>query len=238
MVVIERQCHRCGTEIYRESEGALTYCFHCGAPQIFLSEELQEQAQERQRLEQQSADQEGPFLASPRAADGVGWKQVIKLSLVVSGVLAALSLVLPPLGFLVFAWAPVAPAIVISLYATRARNVRFSSGIGARVGLICGCFIALALALMNTLLLDILRFGLHRSDLDTSVNTLLAQVRTQTIAQSGPQAADVFNLLSVPELRAGFFIAGFGCMAAIVLLLATGGGAIAGGLQKRRRISQ
>ena len=232
----ERQCHRCGTDLHIESEGALTYCFHCGAPQIFLSEELQEQAAERLRLEQQNSGVEHALHASSRP-EGVNWKQVIKLSLAVSSVLATLSIVLPPLGLLVFAWAPVAPAVVISLYAVRARHIRLSGGTGARVGVICGTFIVLALAVLNTVLLDVLRFVLHRSDFDTGVNAFLTQVRTQAVAQSGAQAADMFNLLNVPEFRAGFFLTGFGMMAACILLLAMGGGAIAGALQKRRRMS-
>lgn len=234
--MIDRQCHRCGTDLHIESEGALTYCFHCGAPQIFLSEELQDQAAERLRLEQQGTPGELGFRASTRP-DGVNWKQIMKLSLSVSGVLAALSIVLPPLGLLVFAWAPVAPSVVISLYAARARHTRFTAGTGARVGVICGIFIAASLAILNTVKFDISRFALHRSGFGVDMNAVVAQVRTQAVAQSGPEAAEILNMFNVPEFRAGYILAVFGLLAVFILLLATGGGALAGALQKRSRAS-
>ena len=202
-----------------------------------LSEELREQTAERLRLERENAEQDQLHPQPTRSRNAVDWKLVIKLAFAVCGVLASLSVVLPPLGLLVFAWAPIAPAVVISLYVTRARQSHFSGAIGARIGVICGSFIVLALAVLNAIALDVLRFALHRTDFDTSVNAMITQVRTQTVAQSGPQAGDLFNLFAVPQFRAGFFLAGFAVMATIVLLLATGGGALAGSFQKRKRVS-
>ena len=202
-----------------------------------LSEELQEQTAERLRLEHENAEHDQLHPKGTRSRNAVDWKLIIKLAVAVCGVLAALSVVLPPLGFLVFAWAPVAPAVVISLYVTRARQSHFSAAIGARIGVVCGSLIVLALAVLNTIALVVLRFALHRTDFDNSVNAMITQVRTQTVAQSGAQAADFFGLFAVPEFRAGFFLAGFALMAAFVLLLATGGGALAGSFQKRKRVS-
>ncbi len=233
----ERHCHRCDSILHIASEGALLYCSNCGAPQLVLSEELQDQAVERQRLERQSTEEENQLPRSTHSLSTFDWRLVIRLSLIVCGALSALSILLPQLGLLVIAWAPVSPAIVISLYATRARSSRLTGSFGARVGLLCGSFIVVGLALLNTLFLDFVRFVMHRPDFDNSVDALLSQVRAQTIAQSGPQAAGLFDLLSVPEFRAGFFLAGFGLMAAFVLLLTTGGGALAGTFRKRRSVS-
>lgn len=230
----ERLCHRCGSELHIPEEGALFYCMHCGAPQIVLSEELREQAAEARRLEQQHArTPAGASEHSHPRSRGVAWKRVIVFSAAVAGVLAAVTVALPILDVLVWAWAPVAPAIVLSLYIARSRHTEISAAVGARIGLVCGAFLVLGITTVNSLLLLSLRLSSRGAQFDSALATVLAQTRARLLAQSGAQATDILNLLNIPEFRAGFFLAGFAALSMLILLLSIAGGALAGAMRGR-----
>jgi hypothetical protein len=153
----------------------------------------------------------------------------------VAGGLSLLSLLLPAVTLLVWMWAPLAPSVVLWIYASRNRQVRVNRRIGQRIGIICGLLIVTGLAVANAVELDVARFGIHHmQDFDANVNNALAQMKAQVIAQSGQQGAEMFNTLNVPEFRAGFFLTGFAMLSSIVLVLSTAGGALAGFMQSRK----
>ncbi len=132
--VTERLCLRCQTPITLEA-GQLTYCSVCGAPQIFLSEELQERAAEQTRHYSERAaaasvtDPEPENDAVPRGRlrrarqrRNDRWAVAVDYALLSSGIALALgvgALVFAPLLLLDWIWIFSAPILTVSFYNTR-----------------------------------------------------------------------------------------------------------------------
>ena len=131
--VTERPCLRCQMPLTLEP-GQLTYCSACGAPQIFLSEELQEQAAEgtRNYTERVAAAAEDPEpetgavpagrLRRARSRGVNRWAMAVEYAALSSGIAAALgvgALVFPSLLLLDWIWMVSAPILTVSFYNTR-----------------------------------------------------------------------------------------------------------------------
>lgn len=228
--MIHRYCHRCRSLLHTEDQGTLFFCWSCGAPQVTLSEELLEQAE--QQIQDASAGEQ-PASAAPIAdPSAVNWKAVIVIALMVAGAISAISIVLPP--FELLAW--LAPSVVLAIYASRHRQTRITGGLGARIGLICGILTSLGMTLITTGQMLILRYGLHgMAEVEANMNSIMVQAKERAIEQSGQAAADFFNLfLTTPEFRAGFFLTGLATVIAMLLVLSTAGGAFAGFVRSRQ----
>ena len=228
--MIHRYCHRCRSLLHAEDEGTLFFCWNCGAPQVTLSEELLEQAE--QQIQDASAS-EHPANTTPIAdPSAVNWKAAIVIAMMVAGVISAISIVLPP--FELLAW--LAPSVVLAVYASRHRQTRITGGLGARIGLICGILTSLGVVLITTGQMLIQRYGLHKmSEFETNVNSIILDTKARTLEQSGQAAADFFNLLlTVPEFRVGFFLTSIAMGIAMLLVLSTAGGAFAGFVRSRQ----
>lgn len=228
--MIQSLCPRCRSVLHLEDHGTLVFCWNCGAPQITLSEELLDQA-ERQQQDAATVAQGGSTAQAPDAAR-VNWKAAIHLSLIVAGALSAISILVPPAEML--AW--LAPSIVLALYASRNRQTRITAGLGARIGLLCGVLSSVGLMLITALQMLVLRFGIHgMAEVEANMNSVMLQAKTRAVEQSGQAAASIFDLfLSVPEFRAGFFLAGLAMVTAILLVLSTAGGAFAGFVRSKQ----
>jgi len=235
--VIQRLCHRCQSVLHIEDEGTLLFCWNCGAPQVTLSEELQEQAAA------QSAEASGQsptvgltreeFTASQPPDLLVVWRSMIRITAAVAGALSVLCLVLP-LQFL--AW--MAPSIVMAIYCSRHRETHITTAVGARIGLVCGILCAFGITFTETAQILILRFAFHRgAEMDATILQSLLQAKARVVAQSGQAAADpVFNpLLNIPEFRAGFFLFLLLFAITVLLILSTASGAFSGFMRSRRR---
>ena len=134
--VTERPCIRCHHPLTLDA-GQLTYCNACGAPQIFLSEELQQQAAEetrsyRERTAAGAVEETEPETgAAPtgrlRRARGRGanrWPMAVEYALLSSGIALALgagALVFSPLLLLDWIWIVSAPILTVSFYNTRSQ---------------------------------------------------------------------------------------------------------------------
>ncbi|HEY4358679.1 MAG TPA: hypothetical protein VGN16_23230 [Acidobacteriaceae bacterium] len=235
----EHRCHRCGSTLHTETEGALVFCWHCGAPQVTLSEELLEQAEQlRQAQDAREAGASTQARTVAHAPGGVVWKNAIQLSAIVAATMAVITTLFSPWILL---WAPLAPGIVLALYASRHRETIFSARMGARVGMACGALIVLGLAVAASLKLAILRFLLHSmGSFDADLAARLPEMRAQMMAaQSDPVAADqVVRWINIPEFRAGMYLASFGFGTFILLVLSAAGGAFAGAMRGRVRAQQ
>lgn len=227
--MIQRHCHRCRSLLHTEDEGSLFFCWNCGAPQVTLSEELLEQAE--QQIQDAAGEQtpSAPPIADPSA---VNWKAVIVIAMMVAGAISAISIVLPP--FELLAW--LAPSVVLAIYASRHRQTRITGGLGARIGLICGILTSLGMTVASTVQMLLQRYGLHRMvEFDTGMNSMMSQAKVRAIEQSGQASAGFFDLiLTVPEFRAGFVLAGLAMVTAMLLVLSTAGGAFAGFVRSRQ----
>jgi hypothetical protein len=234
--VIQRLCHRCQSVLHIEDEGTLLFCWNCGAPQVTLSEELQEQAA-AQRAEASGQLPAGvtreEYIASQPPDLLVVWKSVIRIIAAVAASLSVLCLVLP-LQFL--AW--MAPSIVMAIYCSRHRETRITTAVGARIGLVCGILCGFGITFTETAQILLLRFVFHRGpEIDATILQSLLQAKARVVAQSGQAAADpVFNpLLNIPEFRAGFFLFLLLFAIVILLILSTASGAFSGFMRSRRR---
>ena len=234
---MQRLCHRCQSVLHVEEDGTLVYCWNCGAPQVVLSEELQEQVQaQRENAAEQSEDrQESEAERAARLAAQppdlmVVWKSIIRIATAAAFVLSVVSVLLPPLELL--AWT--VPAIVLSIYCARHKETHITTAVGARIGLVCGILTSFGMTVSTAAQMLALRFALHKgNEFDDTISAKLAQIKAQVLAQSGAEAAARLNQFNIPEFRVGLFLAGLAMLTAALLVLSTAGGAFSGYMRSR-----
>jgi hypothetical protein len=238
----ERLCPRCHTLLTYEDYGVLFYCSHCGAPQVQLSEELREQAAEAAVSDiAGQAEVAGHFaaasLTSLDAADSttVDWSEAVRAAgwggLLAFG-LGLISMPVPQVTFLVFLWALIAPIVVLGIYCARRKHTRIRAGFGARLGLVTGLAISVAIFIVDSVQLIFSRFVLHRgADLDKDMATLFTTLHQTQAANQQPMP---FND-AVPEFRVGLLLFSIGFGVFLYLFYAVISGAFGGFLRSRSR---
>ncbi len=233
-----RLCSRCQSVLHREEEGALVFCWNCGAPQVQLSEELRDQ------IDKQLADQHAgpsildqlPLPTSP--GNSIIWPGAIQCA-GLAGILAAafvlISFAVPPVGLLSFFWLVGAPAFVLVIYSARFRQSRITPGFGARLGVLSGLAILLAGGTLFTGRLLLARFAFHRAgQIDSYLAGFFTQWQAQVVARSGAPAAEPFvSRLAFPEFREGFLLTGVAMFLVCYLAFSATAGAFAGYLRSR-----
>lgn len=247
----ERPCIRCH-HLLTLDRGQLVYCGVCGAPQIFLSEELQEDAAlEAQRYEERAAppaaQPDAPAASAPpsrfaalRRAAGGGkgrWPLAVEYALLSSGIALGLELggmLFAPLLFLAWLWAVSAPMLTVSFYNARARNDQISAGFAARLGLLTGLLVTVSCAVVFTGALVLARFVLHNGAVDAQIGEALSQIRANA-AQYGSAAEPTIRMLGVPEFRVGFLLWMCTVTAGLYLVISAITAGVAGVLLRRRR---
>ena len=252
--VTERLCIRCHHPLTLEG-GQLTFCTVCGAPQIFLSEELQEQtALEVQRYSEratvaavappQPADTEGmparerrSLLREHRARQG-RWPVAVEYALLSSGIAFGLDLAglaFAPLLLLAWLWIFSAPTLTVGFYNTRVRAGQVTAGFAARLGLLTGLLVAAGCAIVFTLSLLLARYALKNGSVDAQIAEAMAQIRANAQSQYGSAAAPMLHLLGIPEFRVGFLLWMGAVSAGLYLVLSMATAGLAGLLLGRRR---
>ena len=219
-------CHRCGGEL-PDQGGESPFCPHCGAPQLRLSLENQSTA------ETSAAGSTGA-VPPPRPRQ-VDWKAAIRCALLVSVVAAALILGavrVEVLSSVMLSWVFSASMIALSLYQRQRPAAWMDIRVGARIGVVVGLCMALALGAATAGLGVISRYGLHSMG---SFDAQMTDMVKHSLAQMpADRAALVTGLVQSPEFRGGVVAAGFGLTSAMLLVLSTLGGAFAGLLRMRR----
>jgi hypothetical protein len=234
--VTYRYCHRCQADLPAHDEGTLVFCSACGAPQIFLSEDLQTQVETQTKL---AADTlaAGPLARDPHTLVWAGALRCVGLAALVAAGLMFASLLLPPSIFLVCFWAVISPVVVIGLFQARNPTMPMSTSLGARLGFVTGLAVALTLSTINAITLVVARFGLHAmGDWDKQMAVGFEQLRTQAALQPGAPALGMISTLAIPEFRAGFLLVGGLMMAVILMAITTVGGTFAGFVRSRSRL--
>jgi hypothetical protein len=232
--VTKRICPRCHHVLQFEDEGSLVFCSNCGAPQVRLSEDLLAQAEQQQAgaiqgaLQQTLTTHPGQHAAPPPDPAAISWKSMIRIAAVVVAFFTLPTMFLPPLALLI-------PAIVLALYASRFRQTPVTAGLGARIGLLCGLFLAVAISTTGSASLFLFRFTSQRmAEFDSNLAVEMAPRRAQYIAQQGQAAGQMFDhFAAIPEFRAGVLILGSACMIAALVVFCIGGGAFAGFVRGR-----
>ena len=242
-------CHRCQGELPQrlagddhepysqaDDERAL-FCPRCGAPQIRLPEYM--------RVESANDGNKTTGTVPPPRPRRVEWNVALLCAVpisVITGVLAVLAWIAPGASFLNLLCVAGGAGIVLALYRTRRPLARVDGGVGVRIGLVTGLMMisCMGIALAAAGVVD--RFGLHRmGGFDQQVGQQFQDFQTQWTAsmqqqgQSPAMQAYPSSHLEVPEVRAGFMLAGLALEAAIILAITTACGGFTGMLQTRRR---
>jgi hypothetical protein len=214
-------CARCHNDLPTEETGELTYCSHCGAAQIALSEELREQFEQQQLA---TADLDGHASQAPSLMESlpltagdptaVVWSsalQLIALAAAVFAVLMLLQILLAPVALLTTLWLFGAPIILLGIYCARNPATRVTSGFGARLGLLSGLSLGITGFAVQTIEICVKRFVFHHgSEIDESIVSLIAQMQTQQqpqLAQMSAEQADIvrhfYSYFAIPEFVVG-----------------------------------
>ncbi len=252
--VTERPCIRCQHPLAPDG-GQLLYCSNCGAPQIFLSEELQEQTalevqrysertavspaseQEDLNTEGLSASQRRELRRKRQARDG-RWPMAVEYALLAGGIalaLDALGFTFAPLLLIAWLWAISAPILTVGFYNNRSHSGPLTPGFAARLGLLTGLLIAVSCALMLMVDLVVVRYVFRSGTIDTQIAEAVAQVRNNAQSQYGAASAPMIRLLGIPEFRVGFMLWMGTVSAALYLLVSVATAGVAGLLLGRRR---
>ncbi len=247
----DRPCIRCQQTVQLE-DGHLIYCTHCGAPQIFLSEELQvEIAQTSHEYAQKNAPAPAPSSDAPpsprwarrsnRTADPTRqtWPLGIEYALLAAAVTLALgflSILVPPASALVLLWVLGAPILTVTVFNTRARTpAPTTSGFAARLGFLTAILVVLSCAVTFTLSLVLKRFVFHDAALfDAQIAASFAQQRELALQRLGASVQPTLDMLAVPEFRVGLMLSGSAVFAAFYLLLSTVAAGVTGLVVRRR----
>jgi predicted secreted protein len=222
-------CHRCGEELPAGSRES-PFCPHCGAPQLFL-------ALENQSMETGGEPAPGtiPGAPPPPHPQQVEWKTAIRCAALVAGIAALLSVaamridVLSPISFL---WIMSASLITLGLYRKRRPSAWVDVGVGARIGVVVGVFLALGLGMAMAGWGLVARFALH--SMGSFDAQMAVQMQTAIQKSATPFPPNLLGFIRSPEFRAGVMLAGFAMLSVFLLALSTLGGAFAGLLRTRR----
>jgi len=215
-------CHRCGGEL-AAGDGGSPFCPHCGAPQIYMTEEAETA---------ETGEGSTGILPPPRPQQ-IDWKMAIKCAIGVSLVAALLSVAaaqLPMLSPLSWLWTVSGSVIALGLYQRRRPQAWMDAGVGARIGIVVGMILVVSIAIAMAAAGLIARFKLH------AMGLFDAELRAQIdkAAAMNPQPAEVMRFVYSPEFKAGMMLAGFAMMAGFVMVLSTVGGAVGGMVRTRR----
>jgi hypothetical protein len=236
--VTQHLCPRCRTVIKVEDEGSLIFCWNCGAPQVQLSEDLREQAEQLLLAPDPSvASASTPPPADDHFAVWTGAIQTAGLAGAIAAVLTVLSFVIPPVVLLSVFWAFAAPMVALRLFLVRFRQAPITAAFAARLGVLTGLAVLVAITAINTISLVLTRFVLHAAGpLDNQLAATFAQERTLMTDQLGTQAAPILHMLSIPEFRAGLLMSGFAVFACVYILYTATIGSLAGYFRSRAQL--
>jgi hypothetical protein len=227
-------------------DGSLVYCGHCGAPQVRLSEETREQAEQQAAaavaasLDPDLAATARPPVERVNEPTAVVWPGAIQcaaLAAAVAALLTLLSFPLPPVSLLGLLWTLIAPIVVLGVYAARFPRSRITTSLGIRAGLLSGLGITLSSIIIHTVDLVLMRFAFHDSaSIDGPVGQLFAQLRVSFLARSGAADAKlILDWLAIPEFRAGLLLVSGAMMLTIYLVYSSLLGGLAGYMRSRRQ---
>ncbi len=232
---MQKVCHRCGGDL-SPGAGPEPFCPHCGAPQLYLSEDY-------------FADQPAPAPADttgalpPPLPRQVDWQAALTCSAVVAAIAALfciVSLRVPGFSLISTLWILTASTTTLALYHRRRPLAWMDAAVGARIGLTAGLAVIILSAISLAFAGLVARFGLHAmTGFDADFAQMLVQAKlaaTQATAGSPPDTqAQVLRLYDLPEFQSGFILTSIAMGSIFLLVFSTLGGAVNGLVRTRRR---
>lgn len=215
----------------RVDGAAPSFCWNCGLPQLTVSPGA-------------IADPETTQEAAPQrsAAEDIDWRAALRVvglaSLVGAApvILTPGSLVSGNSSGLVLLLTPVLSMVCVSVYYRSRPRRKISGSIGARIaavlGLLMGCWVAFGTGVAGF----VLRYGYRSTAMDEKITQVTQQLPLQMAGTSGPVAPEILHMLTMPEFRAGYFLAGHSLTILILVAVASLCGRIAGALLHARRM--
>jgi hypothetical protein len=229
MEIGKNLCHRCSSPL---PEHAL-FCAECGSPQLVLTEtDVERVASERSAA---AADGSAP-LQRASSMGRIRWRPVLRI---VAGVAVAVGVAMGVGGFLpgfgLAGWFLViaAPMLTLNLYQRKVPGAPMDAGIGARIGLALGVFVAFMVVVADSLAQVIYRYPLHSSaKMDGQLNELLQKMATYPAFAANPaEAAQLFHIYQTPDGRAAMALAGGAFLACCLMVYCMLSGALRGWLR-------
>ena len=225
-----RFCHRCAEELPSGAAQAV-FCPHCGAPQLYLPEQQQEQAS---ILLETATPTGAPPPPLPRAID---WKAAMVCGAAVAGMAALLSVGsagFPAVTVLNWLWILSGSMITLALYQKKRPLAAMNGRIGARIGLMTGitlvAFVGLTMAIAGL----VARFVLHSmAGFDAALTEQMHLQMSHALA-TNPPPKEMLSFFYSPEFSAGMMLTGIAMVAIIVIVLSAISGA-AGGVMRTRQ---
>lgn len=216
-------CHRCEGEL-ASGEDASSFCPHCGAPQIYLSEGMEADG---------GGSENSTGVTPPPHPQQIDWKTAVLCALLVALIAGALSVAstrLPAFSFVSWLWTVSASVVALNIYQRRRPQAHMDAAVGARIGVLVGLTLITSIGISMAIAGLVARFGLHNMGVfDTELRSQIDKA-----ASANPQSADIMRYIYSPEFKAGIMLAGFSMLAGLVVFMSTVGGAIGGLLRTRR----
>lgn len=179
-----------------------------------------------------------PVAPSPAApANAIVWPGAMRcagLAGALAAVFTLLSFPLPPVALLSFFWLISAPIIVLGVYSARFRLSHITMDFGARLGILTGLAILIAITTLNTVGLVLRRYVFHSTrELDVQIANLFTQMHSTIAAGSGPASAEALRMIAAPDFRAGILLTSILICFVLYLGFSAVAGAFAGYLRAR-----
>lgn len=229
-------CHHCGGELSSShsasGEARPSFCPHCGAPQLLLSDYTEALST--------GADPAGGVstgMLPPPRPNQIDWRIAIRIAAVVAAVGAGLSLLaagIPNVSPLSTVWVVSASLTTVAIYQRRRPLALMNAGVGARLGTLVGLILIFSLGAALSIGMVAARYKLHSMSSFDAETAKALKMQIDQIAATRPIPPEGLVLVNSPEFRAVMMLTGFGVVLGGVLLISIFGGAVGGLLRTRR----
>ena len=190
-----------------------------------------------------------PPRVGERDSRDIDWRRALRCAAgvaVMGAVLLLAGLRVSLLALPALCWLLSGAVISVLLYSGQRPRMRIDGRVGLRIGMVTGVLMVAALGVAGAGTGVVLRFGTHglaAFDEQSAEQTRLGQAWALRWMKAHNEDKEVQEkylsfvpspLMTSPEMRAGSQLAQLGFQAMLLLLVASGGGALTGLLQRRR----
>lgn len=173
----------------------------------------------------------------PPRPNQIDWRMAIELAAIVAAVAAVLSLLaarLPNISPLSTVWVVSASLTTLAMYQRRRPLATMNAGIGARIGMLVGVALVLALGATLSAGMAVARYKLHSMSGFDADTAQAMKVQIDQLAATRPVPPESLAMINSVEFRTAMMLTGFGIAFVGVFLVSIFGGVVGGLLRTRR----